>query len=339
MNFLIIFCALLGICSSQKVSLSLTSCKSVGLIKDKDGRIVKGVCELSIAYTYNDAVAACAINGMELFFAEDQYVYNSFIDYSNQLLGTVACIRSPSCGFYVNGKKNLNDGKWYATINGQQQAMDLSFYNWVQNSTANSAGNCMSVKNQYGFKNTPWNCELSYFPVCEFNNTYQYPAPPTPTLRPGCEVSNQGKRYYNLAPCKSIGTLRDNCGNIAKGVCELNAVYPYADAIQACRNVGMDLFVAENQAIYNSFIQYIQGQFGKHTCGAIWNNGCGLWIGGMKSSGAYNSVKDWKSVALDTSFYSLTPSTTPGDCIAVKNNNGFKFVNYACTQAYGNLIR
>ena len=81
--------------------------------------------------------------------------------------------------------------------------MDESFYNWVQNAQENNAGNCMSVKNQNGFGVTSWNCEQPYGPICEYNNTYQPPAPP-------CEVSNQGKRYYNLAPCKSIGTLRDS---------------------------------------------------------------------------------------------------------------------------------
>lgn len=205
---------------------------------------------------------------MDLILAEDVYVYSSLMQWINKTYVIHPCTSTwnSGCGLWINGERNLN-GTWYATIDGQKVAMDVSFYNFINNPAYgySDPGNCMSIKNQNGFGMTPWNCVQPYGPICEYNNVYQ----------PTCKTNNDGKRYFNLAPCKSIATLRDECGNVVKGVCEINTAYTYNDAIQICRNYGMDLFVAETTKIYNAFMQYINGQFGVHPCGSVWSPGCG----------------------------------------------------------------
>lgn len=329
MKFLLLL--ITGICATtQARNFSLSSCTPLGLIKDRDGKVVKGICYPYNAYTYDQGIAACAKIGMDLFYAEDQFVYQSFLEIVKNYFEDSPCGSKwpTTCGLFMNGKLNATDKKWYATINDQQQVMDVLSYKWVQNSGANDPGNCMALKYQNEYGSTPWNCGATYSPICEYNNTYQ-----PPVL---CPVKNSGKRYYNLAPCLSIGTILDNCGNVVKGVCKLATSHSYTEAIQACRNIGMDLFVAESPAIYDSFMQYIRGAFGINICGDVWGDTCGLWIGGMRNSTSlYSSVKDWRNVSLDTSFYSFILSTSPGDCIAVKNSNGFKVTNFNCNQALG----
>lgn len=194
MIFFILLAAVSGISFREAATpartYSLSPCKSTGLIYDRNWKIVKGVCEINIAYTYDGGVAACAQHGMDLFFAEDQYVYNSFLDYLRPHFGRHVCGNNwpRSCGLYINGKKS-SDGKWYATINGQQQEMDVSFYKWVYNYGLHDPGNCMSVKNQNGLGETAWNCARAFGPICEYNNIYQPPATPAPPIEDSVDVN------------------------------------------------------------------------------------------------------------------------------------------------------
>lgn len=308
--------------------LNTTDCNGIAPILDRNGNVVKYACKIEVAYTYADGVANCAKRGMDLMQLEDQFVYKSFMDYIVKYYSNI-CGGDwmNACGLFINGQKNLTDGKWYATVNGQQKVIDTSFFNFI-GKPGNDPGNCMSVRRQEVFGNTAWNCAQQYGPICEFNNTY----------KPACTTSNQGKRYYNLRQCYSITTIRDGCGNVVKGACELvtPTVLPYDDAIQECRNQGMDLLTLDTKETYDSFMQYMAGKFGKHQCGAVWSPPCGLWVGGKQSStGVWQAVKDWTSVNMVTSNYKFFTSQNAGQCMALKNNNGFGFMAYNCSQGYG----
>ena len=163
-----------------------------------------------------------------------------------------------------------------------------------------------------------------------------------------CPGINQGKRYINFAFCRSIGTLRDDYGNVIKGVCEITNPTPtfplnYEGVIQLCRSAGMDLFVAETSTLYNAFMQYINGQFGNHPCKNDWDlSGCGIWIGGKFDpiTKVWSRVKDWSTIPMNIAPYTpnFIKTSKPGDCIAVKNSiDGFKVVKYNCNVAHGKL--
>lgn len=351
---IMIIASILLTANAQVQPLNIASCNRIGKIVDGNGNFIKSVCEIDYPpSSYSGSVALCAQNGMNLIVAEDQVVYSAVIQYVTTRYRNYPCPDgySPltnSCGVFLNGQQNLTDGKWYATINGQQKVMDTSFFKLVTNNLTSKSdtGNCMTfsyVSTNSGLMG--FNCGYAFYAICEFNNTYK--VTPTQTTTPSltlppstCLATNQGKRYQNLAACNSIGTIRNSCGNIVKGVCELNPanVNSYDDSIQACRNAGMDLFTAETKDVYDSFLQYVNGRYGKHPCGSIWSPACGVWVGGKLNGANWDAVKDWATINIQQTLiqnYKWLGSQNPGNCIALKNYNGFYFMQYNCSQPFG----
>lgn len=270
---------------------------------------------------------------MDLFFAEDEFVYSSFMTYFHKRFGDHACGPNWSlgCGLIINGKRDPISGSWYATVNGQQKVMDTSFYNFVRNTNSgyDDPGFCMVVKRQNGmFGGTPFNCAKVYAPTCEYNNTYN---------NQQCPTENQGKRYFNIAACGRIETIRDGCGNVVKGLCELSnkPAETYEKAVEGCRSAGMDLFTAETKEIYDSLVEYSKQRFENHVCGNVWSHGCGIWIGGRQINEVWMAAKDRKKVVMNTEHYRFITSQDPGQCMALKNSNGFAQMAFNCEQKYG----
>lgn len=339
MNFiLLIISTLILHTSAQTRTWNALGCRNHGQVTDQSGRVIKGVCEIPSQLNYDNSVAACAAIGMDLFYAEDvPYIFESFRKYINATYtSNTTCGQSWNigCGLWINGKKE--NGVWTKTVNGQKSFLNENLYPMAIWTDQLISGDCKVVKRlQGGIGTNNWDCARLFSPICEYNNTYTAPI--------NCTSTNQGKRFYNLNACKSIETIRDKCGNVIKGVCELNSSpVNYVKAVQVCRNAGMDLFAAENQAVYDGFITYVKNNYFDSSCGSVWGSTCGNWVAGIRFSTAQNDyarVKDLATIKMpiqsNSVYYNIFPSDNAGSCLVLKRKNNFGFMDYDCNASFG----
>jgi hypothetical protein len=140
-------------------------------------------------------------------------------------------------------------------------------------------------------------------------------------------------QYFSLSSCKSVGTIKNELGEVVKGVCELNSAFSYDEAVRICESIGMELFVAEKVSIYKSFMKFVSNRY-KNFSPSVWSEVQGLWINGRKSDGNWMATKDSSETQMNSSFYEFIGGSAEGDCMAVKNKNGFKVASYDCKALY-----
>jgi hypothetical protein len=349
---LLIFTSALAAVSAQIRWYNTDDCSNHAAITDSTGKVVKNVCQLNWVWDYTSALTACAAKGMDLFWAEEAAIFKSFQNYVKTLsvpCGT-ATTWNTTCGFWINGKNEGNSLMILA--DGTQNVVNPipDYYAPGVVSGQNIPGSCKVAKLINGVAMTSnWDCSKFFNPICEYNNTYTRRITPPQSIT--CATRNEGKRYVNLNNCKAIKTVRNDCGNVVKGICELNvAPMNYDQAIQACDRVGMDLFVAENQAVLEEFERFVNRNHYNSPWGSTWGTSAGFWVGGRRHGtnvNEYIRVKDmtlqkmavWKSPTVSYSItydLSLTPMELKGPCLVLKRSfNSLCFTEQICNQTYG----
>lgn len=167
---IILISAFLAVVSAQTRVWNLTGCINQFQIPLR-GRIVKNICELTQQVTYDQAVAACAAQGMDLFYVEEgkmdifgalQYYIRTFYQ---PICGPTW---TDNCGFWINGKRVNN--AWQVTVNGNTFPY---FISWYPTASSGNTGDCKLVRQINSMVGTfNWDCSQLFHPICEYNNTY-----------------------------------------------------------------------------------------------------------------------------------------------------------------------
>lgn len=154
----------LPICSCSIKSIA--NCKSVGTIRDETGTSVKGICELSELYNYEDAERECRKYGMNLLVAETSKVFAKIKDYAKrQFTSGWPLVWGHSQGFYIGGEKGFNKDFYSYNSTGIYDVVPLTSYNFIKSTYP---GECFVLKNSKGFGVMKYNCGALYPALCEF---------------------------------------------------------------------------------------------------------------------------------------------------------------------------
>lgn len=144
-------------------------------------------------------------------------------------------------------------------------------------------------------------------------------------------------RDYNLTACKSTFNIIDRVGRIVKGIRELNEIDTYDKVTAHCNQYGMDLFLAEDQFIHYSFMQYANQNFGFHPCGMQWQSNCGFFLNGRRHSnnGFWYATINGRQKIMDISLYQWIQGDVSGNCMILKHEIFFGETACDCNMKFG----
>lgn len=139
-------------------------CTLITNLFDKQGELIKKVCEIRMAFSYEKAENNCIKNGMNLLVFESFEVFEEFsrkLDESSKALGNVW---GPSKGYWINGRRNYK-GDWLTyTLNAKQQLNpQIPFTHGTAHSDI-----CLALKRDGIFKVSGYQCSQAYYHLCEF---------------------------------------------------------------------------------------------------------------------------------------------------------------------------
>lgn len=138
------------------------------MIRDnRTNNILKGVCEVRDALTYEDAAKNCRYMGMDLLIFEKSFMLEPVQQFMKERYVGYPETWGSNYGLWINGKRTA--GTWFVTKDRTQSKMNATIYPFT---VSTYTGECLSLKYNYGLKVMDFSCGHSYWSLCEFGSYY-----------------------------------------------------------------------------------------------------------------------------------------------------------------------
>ncbi|KAG5676537.1 hypothetical protein PVAND_006363 [Polypedilum vanderplanki] len=138
----------------------------------------------------------------------------------------------------------------------------------------------------------------------------------------------------NIDVCNSLGSIFDKDGNYLKKICEVHRMLNHDRAESFCRQHGMELFMIENDEVYEGLENYLNHSAFLNTVPKIWGDPHGLRINGRRNKAGQWFMFGQKKILLPTNLPWLVNSEHGDNCLTIKRNHNFKISGYKCEKEY-----
>ncbi|KAG5676484.1 hypothetical protein PVAND_006315 [Polypedilum vanderplanki] len=138
----------------------------------------------------------------------------------------------------------------------------------------------------------------------------------------------------NIDVCNRLGSIFDRDGNYLKKICEVHRILNHDRAESFCRQHGMELFMIENDDVYEGLENYLNRSAYANGTPKIWGDGHGLRINGRRNKAGQWFMFGQKKLLLQSNLPWLVSSEHGENCLTIKRNQNFKISGFKCEKEY-----
>jgi hypothetical protein len=146
-------------------------CAHTKKIFNRNGEYLKSLCDVHEDIDYKSAEKYCMDHDMDLLIVENEDVYKGMSEFLVDFYGDVPEPWNHVAGLWVNGNRGGND--WLEEWNVIKNGSKLSRPNGLPLAEEKyHPGNCITLKKRNEYEGRNYDCEKTYWFICEYASAF-----------------------------------------------------------------------------------------------------------------------------------------------------------------------
>jgi hypothetical protein len=138
----------------------------------------------------------------------------------------------------------------------------------------------------------------------------------------------------NIDVCNRLASIFDSDGNYLKKLCEIHRPLNHDRSESFCRQHGMELFVIENDVVFEGLGFYLNTSWIATGTPKKWEDGTGMRINGRRNKAGQWFTFGQKKLSLPPNLPWFVGAEYGDACMTIKRNGDFRISGYKCEKEY-----